>query len=78
LNVLPSLIEDGYEVFIADDMIFTPAVDAHVAKARLRQAGAIFVTYKMLYYELLRSVLRPELPNEVLSVVEGLYPADPE
>jgi nicotinamidase-related amidase len=50
------LIELGYEVFVVEDLIFSSANAVDAAIARMKDAGAIFLTYKTLYYELIEAV----------------------
>jgi isochorismate hydrolase len=50
------LIDLGYEVFVVEDLIFSSARDVVAALARMSDAGAVFLTYKTLYYELIEAV----------------------
>jgi hypothetical protein len=50
------LIDLGYEVFVVEDLVFSSAHDVGAAVVRLRGAGAVFLTYKTLYYELIQTV----------------------
>lgn len=50
------LIGKGYEVFVVEDLLFSSSLQVESAKRRMREAGATFLTYKTLYYELLRAV----------------------
>jgi isochorismate hydrolase len=50
------LIDLGYDVFVIEDLIFSSARDVVAAIARLRDAGAVLLTYKTLYYELIQAV----------------------
>ena len=50
------LIDLGYEVFVVENLIFSAARDVTAALARMNSAGAVFLTYKTLYYELIQSV----------------------
>jgi nicotinamidase-related amidase len=50
------LIDLGYEVFVVEDLVFSSAPDVGAAIVRLRGAGAVFLTYKTLYYELIQTV----------------------
>jgi nicotinamidase-related amidase len=50
------LIAMGYRVFIVEDCLFTAEPNDGPAIRRMEQAGAIPLTYKMLHYELKRSV----------------------
>jgi len=55
LQSVLGLIELGYEVFLLEDCVFSSEPNTGPAVARMRQAGAVSCTYKMLYYELLRT-----------------------
>ena len=50
------LISLDYEVYVVEDLLFssTHAVDAAIG--RMKAAGAVFLTYKSLYYELIEAV----------------------
>ena len=50
------LIDLGYEVFVVENLIFSSARNVEAALARMNSAGAVFLTYKTLYYELIQSV----------------------
>ena len=50
------LIDLGYEVFVAEDLVFSSAPNVDAALARMQAAGAVFLTYKTLYYELIQAV----------------------
>jgi isochorismate hydrolase len=50
------LIDLGYQVFVVEDLIFSSAHDVEAALARMDAAGAVFLTYKTLYYELIAAV----------------------
>ena len=50
------LIDLGYEVFVVEDLVFSSARDVDAAIARMQGAGAVFLTYKTLYYELIQAV----------------------
>lgn len=54
------LIALGYEVYVMEDLIFSSARNVAAALARLQDAGCLFLTYKMLYYELIESVAGPD------------------
>lgn len=54
------LVALGYEVYVMEELIFSSADDAEAALARMTDAGCLFLTYKMLYYELLESVDGPD------------------
>jgi nicotinamidase-related amidase len=50
------LLSLGYEVYLVEELLFSSSPNAHAAIARMEAEGAIFLTYKSLYYELLESV----------------------
>jgi nicotinamidase-related amidase len=50
------LIDLGYNLFVVEDLIFSSARNVEAAIARMRAEGAVFLTYKTLYYELIQAV----------------------
>ena len=50
------LIDLGYDLFVVEDLIFSSARNVEAAIARMRAEGAVFLTYKTLYYELIQAV----------------------
>jgi len=54
------LLALGYEVYVMEELIFSSARNVDAALARMRDAGCVFLTYKMLYYELIESVAGPD------------------
>ena len=54
----------GYEVFLLEDCLFTSEPHPRPALDRMYQAGVIPCTYKMLYYELTRTVDENVWPRE--------------
>ncbi len=50
------LINLGYDVFVVDDLIFSSSRDVGSATARMKAEGAVFLSYKSLYYELIEAV----------------------
>jgi nicotinamidase-related amidase len=50
------LLEKGYEVFVVEDLVFSSSGETDAAIGRMRDAGAVIVTYKTLFHEFLRSV----------------------
>ena len=63
------LLELGYEVYVVEDLLFSSSVKVDAALARMTAAGATFLTYKTLYYELAQSVQGcgkfPALPDDL-------------
>ncbi len=54
------LLALGYEVYVMEELMFSSARNVEAALARMRDAGCVFLTYKMLYYELIESVAGPD------------------
>jgi nicotinamidase-related amidase len=50
------LIDLGYEVFVVEDLVFSSAHDVAAALARMQTEGAVLLSYKTLYYELIQAV----------------------
>jgi nicotinamidase-related amidase len=50
------LLSLGYEVFVMEELIFSSSRNVEAAMARMKAAGVVFSTYKMLYYELIEAV----------------------
>jgi isochorismate hydrolase len=50
------LIDLGYEVFVVEDLVFSSAHDTAAALARMQAEGAVLLSYKTLYYELIQAV----------------------
>jgi nicotinamidase-related amidase len=69
------LIELGYEVFLVEDLIFSSAHEVEAALSRLYAAGAVFLTYKTLYYELIQAVDGSHHAEAVVAAF-GPFPED--
>jgi nicotinamidase-related amidase len=50
------LLNLGYQVYVVEDLLFSSASKVDSAIARMQAEGAIILTYKSLYYELVESV----------------------
>jgi nicotinamidase-related amidase len=50
------LLSLGYQVYAVEELLFSSSRNVASAIARMQAAGAVFLTYKSLYYELLESV----------------------
>src|SRR5438876_10162848 len=46
----------GYEVYVVEDLLFSSSQNVESAIARMQAEGAVFLTYKTLYYELVEAV----------------------
>jgi len=50
------LIDLGHEVFVVEDLLFSSSRNVDAAIARLQAEGAVFLSYKTLFYELVAAV----------------------
>jgi len=50
------LLDLGYDVYVVEELVFSSSRNVDAAIARMKAAGAVFLTYKSLYYELLEAV----------------------
>jgi len=50
------LLALGYEVYVIEDLLFSSTDDVRSALARMQADGAVLLTYKSLYYELIEAV----------------------
>ena len=55
LQSVLGLLAHGYQVFLLEDCLFSSSSTTEAAVYRMRQAGAIPLTYKSLHYELLKT-----------------------
>ncbi len=46
----------GYEVYVVEELVFSSSHNVDAASARMKAEGAIFLSYKSLYYELFEAV----------------------
>ena len=69
------LLELGYEVFVVEDLLFSSARNVEAALARMKAEGAVFLSYKTLYYELLAAVGGGR-HEEVTEATYGPFPED--
>jgi len=65
----------GYEVYVVEDLLFSSSRNVEAAIARMQAAGAIFLTYKTLYYELIEAVEGGPAAEKMLERF-GLFPDD--
>jgi hypothetical protein len=64
LQSVLGLLDHGYQVFVVEDALFTHEPHDGPALRRMQQAGAVPLTYKTLYYELVGSVSAAPLAPE--------------
>jgi len=46
----------GYEVFVVEELLFSSSRNVEAAIVRMKSEGAVFLSYKTLFYELVESV----------------------
>jgi len=69
------LIALDYEVYVVEDLLFSSSRDVGAAIARMRAEGAVLLSYKSLYYELLEAVEGGRHAERVAATL-GPIPAD--
>jgi nicotinamidase-related amidase len=69
------LLDLGYEVYLVEELLFSSTSNVHAAIARMAAAGATFLSYKTLFYELCASVDRSGDAEEQLDAF-GPFPGD--
>jgi nicotinamidase-related amidase len=65
----------GYEVYVVEDLLFSSSRNVDAAIARMKTEGAVFLTYKSLYYELIEAVEGGRRRDKVLKTF-GPFPED--
>jgi nicotinamidase-related amidase len=50
------LLNQGYDVYAIETLLFSASPDVNAAMARMQAEGAIFLSYKTLFYELAATV----------------------
>jgi len=69
------LLALGYEVYVVEDLLFSSSRNAESAIARMKAEGAVFLTYKTLYYELIEAVQAGRHTEKMLESF-GPFPDD--
>jgi len=69
------LLDLGYEVYVVEDLLFSSSANVEAAIARMKAAGATFLTYKSLYYELVEAVEGGRHAEKILATF-GPFPDD--
>jgi len=59
----------GYEVYVVEELLFSSSRNVEAAIARMEAEGAVFLTYKTLYYELVQFVGNPGYENEAFAML---------
>jgi nicotinamidase-related amidase len=65
----------GYEVYVVEDLLFSSSRNVEAAIARMQAEGAVFLTYKSLYYELIEAVEGARQTEKILETF-GPFPDD--
>lgn len=69
------LLSLGYEVYVVEELLFSSSRNVDTATARMKAEGAIFLTYKTLYYELIEAVEGGRHTEKILETF-GPFPDD--
>jgi len=69
------LLNVGYEVFVVEELLFSSSRNVETAVTRMKAGGAVFISYKTLYYELLETVDGP-LDRQQGVATLGPFPDD--
>jgi Isochorismatase family len=65
----------GYEVYVVEDLLFSSSRNVDSAIARMKAEGAVFLTYKTLYFELIAAVEGGRHAEKMLETF-GPFPDD--
>ena len=69
------LLSLGYDVYVVEELLFSSSRNVDSAIARMKAEGAIFLSYKSLYYELIEAVGGGRHAKEILGTF-GPFPDD--
>lgn len=69
------LLELGHEVYVVEDLLFSSSHNVESAIARMRAEGAVFLSYKTLFYELIAAVEGGRHADK-LTETHGPFPDD--
>jgi nicotinamidase-related amidase len=69
------LLDLGYQVYVIEELLFSSARAVEAAKARMQAEGAVFLTYKTLYYEMIEAVGESRHADKLLKTF-GPFPDD--
>ena len=65
----------GYDVYLVEELLFSSSRNVDAAIARMKAEGAVFLTYKSLYYELLEAVGSGRQSKQMVETF-GPFPED--
>src|SRR5262249_56390786 len=66
------LLDLGYDVYVVEELVFSSSRNVGAAIARMKAAGAVFLTYNSLYYELVEAVEAARHLQHILAPFEHL------
>jgi isochorismatase family protein len=69
------LLALDYEIYVVEDLLFSSSRNVDSAIARMKDEGAVFLTYKTLYYELIEAVAGDRHVDDMLESF-GPFPDD--
>jgi nicotinamidase-related amidase len=69
------LLDLGHEVYVVEDLLFSSTRNVEAAIARMRAEGAVVLTYKTLFYELIEAVEGGHHADK-LTEAYGPFPGD--
>jgi nicotinamidase-related amidase len=69
------LLRLQYDVFLVEELLFSSSTNVESAIARMKTEGAVFISYKSLYYELLESIEESRHAEEMRKTF-GPFPDD--
>jgi nicotinamidase-related amidase len=69
------LLDLGHEVFVVEDLLFSSSRDVDAAITRMQAAGAVLISYKTLFYELVEAVEGGRHAEKVIATY-GPFPGD--
>ena len=69
------LLDLGHEVYVVEDLLFSSSRNVDAAIARMRAEGAVVLTYKTLFYELIEAVEGGQHADK-LTETYGPFPDD--
>jgi nicotinamidase-related amidase len=70
------LVDLGYEVYVVEELLFSSSRNVEAAIARMKAEGAVFLTYKTLYYELIQAVQDDDQHTKTMTDTLGPFPDD--
>ena len=69
------LLGQGYQVFVIEELLFSASRNVDAATARMKAAGAVFLSYKTFFYELMERVEESRRAQKKF-VALGPFPED--